>query len=810
MRQSEASSSISSGHGEVFGARVKRIEDPALLRGRGRFVDDIRLPGLLHASFVRSPHAHAAVRAVSTDAARAIEGCRGVYTIDDLAPHLEHETLPVGMPSAALRQSLDPPVLARHEVRFVGEPIAVAVADSPYAAEDAAAAVEVDYQPLPVTNDCVDALLPDAVLARSGAVDNVVGEFTLDYGDCARAFAEAPNVFAEEFFQHKGLGHAIECRGVVARWDALDDLLTVWTGTQMAHRARAILASLFGWDEERLRVIAPDVGGGFGPKFVFYAEEAVIPLLARLLDRPVKWIEDRREHFLAATQERDQHWTVEVAADAEGRLIGLRGKMIHDHGAYTPYGINLPYNSATNLIGPYELPNYALSVTLVATNKTPVTPVRGAGRPQGTFVMERMLDRIARELGLDRAEVRRRNLIAPEQMPYRTPVRTRDGSTMTYDSGDYPGCMAEAMSRAGYDGFSARRDEARGRGRYLGIGLANYVEGTGRGPFESAKVRIAPSGRVFVYTGATSQGQGTATTLAQVCAQQLGVPVEDISVETGDSSKIPFGLGAFGSRQAVTAGSAVHVAAHAVRDKAARVAAHLLEVSAQDIDIADGGAHVRGVPEMSISLGEVAAALAGLPGFALPGSDEPGLESTINFAPETLTYCNGTHIAEVDVDPETGEVRILNYVVVHDSGRLINPMIVEGQIHGGVAHGLGNALLERMVFDAAGQPQTTTFADYLLPTATTVPRIELGHLQSPSPLNPLGVKGAGEGGTIPSPAAIVSAVEDALAPFGVTIAECPVTPARIVELIKAGERSNRAGPRRRRTEMDIAARGDQE
>ena len=783
MRQPAA---ISSGQGEVFGAKVKRVEDPALLRGKGRFVDDIRLPGLLYASFVRSPHAHATIQTVSTDAARATDGCRGVYTIDELAPHLERETLPVGMPSAALRQSLDPPVLARSMVRYVGEPVAAVVADDPYTAEDAAAAVEVDYQPLPVANHCVDASLSGAALAQIGALDNVVGEFTLDYGDCARAFAEAPNVFANEFFQHKGLGHAIECRGVVARWDALDDLLTVWTGTQMAHRARAILAGLYGWDEERLRVIAPDVGGGFGPKFVFYAEEAVVPLLARLLERPVKWIEDRREHFLAATQERDQHWTVEVAADGDGRLIGLRGKLIHDHGAYTPYGINLPYNSATNLIGPYELPNYALDVTVVATNKTPVTPVRGAGRPQGTFVMERMLDRIARELGLDRVEVRRRNLIGPNQMPYRTPIRNRDGSTMTYDSGDYPGCMAEAMSRADYDGFPVRRNEARGRGRYLGIGLANYVEGTGRGPFESAKVRVASSGHVFVYTGATSQGQGIATTLAQVCGRQIGVAIKNISVETGDSSKIPFGLGAFGSRQAVTAGSAVHVAANAVRDKAVRVAAHLLEVSPQDIELADGAAHVRGVPEISISLGEVATALAGLPGLALPGTDEPGLQATSTYAPETLTYCNGTHVAEVDVDPETGEVRITSYVVVHDSGRMINPMIVEGQILGGIAHGLGNALLERMVFNADGQPQTTTLADYLLPTATTVPRINLWHQQSPSPFNPLGVKGAGEGGTIPAPAAIVSAVEDALAPFGVLIAECPVSPARIVELVAAG------------------------
>jgi carbon-monoxide dehydrogenase large subunit len=794
MDRAEAKAPASPGRGEIFGARVKRVEDPALLRGRGRFIDDIHLPGMLHAAFVRSPHAHAEINGISIDAALSVDGCRGVYTIDDLSPHVERETLPVGMPSSALRQVLDPPVLARREVCHVGEPVAVVVADDPYSAEDAAHAVDVDYRVLAAASECGESLEAESALAHLGAADNVVGEFTLEYGDCRQAFAEAPHVFAETFFQHKGLGHAIECRGVIARWDGLDERLTVWSGTQMAHRARAVLADLLGWDEERIRVIAPDVGGGFGPKFVFYPEEAVVPLLAKLLDRPVKWIEDRREHFLAATQERDQHWAVEVAADAGGKLLGLRGKLIHDHGAYTPYGINLPYNSATNLIGPYELPNYALDVTLVATNKTPVTPVRGAGRPQGTFVMERMLDRIASELRLDRVEVRRRNLIGPEQMPYRTPVRTRDGSAMTYDSGDYPGCMDDALSRAGYEGFSIRRDEARRQGRYLGIGIANYVEGTGRGPFESAKVRIAPSGRVFVYSGATAQGQGVATALAQVCAQQLGVPMERIAVETGDSSEVPFGLGAFGSRQAVTAGSAVHVASGAVKEKAAKVAAHLLEVSEEDIEFSDGAAHVRGVRDLSMPLGDIAAALAGLPGLSLPGTDEPGLEATTNYAPETLTYCNGTHVAEVEVDPETGAVEILNYVVAHDSGRLINPMIVEGQIIGGYAHGLGNALLERMVFDGAGQPQTITFADYLLPTSTTVARADLIHRQSPSPFNPLGVKGAGEGGTIPTPAAIVSAIENALSPFSVRISECPITPKRIVELIARRSNAGDIGP----------------
>ena len=767
----------------LFGARVRRIEDPALLRGRGRFVDDLHFPGMLHAAFVRSPHAHARILGIDGGAALALTGVHAVFSLADLAPHLATNRLPVGMPSAALRQTVDPWVLADDEVRYVGEPVAVVIADHPYRAEDAVALVAVDYEPLPVAADCRAALEPGAPTAHSGAEDNVVARFTLAYGDCDAAFAAAAHVFGESFFQHRGLGQAIECRGVVARHDPVDDVLTVWSGTQMAHRALDILVALYGCAESQIRVVTPDVGGGFGPKFVFYAEEAVVPLAARLLGRPVKWIEDRREHFLAATQERDQHWDLEVAVDGDGRLLGVRGTMIHDHGAYTPYGINLPYNSATNFLGPYKLPAYRLDAVLALTNKVPVTPVRGAGRPQGTFAMERLMDRIAGELGLDRAEVRRRNLIGPGEMPYTTAVTTRDGAAMTYDSGDYPAVMAAALARAGYDRFADRQAAARAEGRYLGIGVANYVEGTGRGPFESAVVRISPSGRVTIATGATCQGQGTRTTLAQICAEQLGVAVDEVSVTAGDTAAVSLGLGAFASRQAVTAGSSVHVAAAAVRDKALTVAAHLLEAAEDDLELAGGRIRVRGVADLSVGLGDVARAVQGVPGFALPGGVSPGLEACAAFTPDTLTYCNGTHVAEVEVDPETGAVAIVNYVVVHDSGRLINPMIVDGQICGGLVHGLGNALFERMRFDDSGQPVTTNFAEYLLPTAPDVPAIDLSHMESPAPGNPLGVKGAGEGGTIPAPAAIASAIEDALAPFGVHIAELPVTPDRIVALI---------------------------
>ena len=767
----------------VIGASVTRNEDSALLRGRGRYVDDIYFPDMLHASFVRSPHPHAAIRAIDCAPARARPGVVAVFTAHDLAHDLTTMRMPVAQPSAALRQSLDPYVLAVDEVSYVGEPVAVVIAEHAYLAEDAAALVGIDYNPLPAAGDARAAKEPGAAPAHDGAPDNIVGRFTLNYGDCATAFANAPHVFRDSFFQHKGLGQAMECRGVVARHDPIDDLLQVWCGTQMAHRSRNILAKLLGRAEERIRVVAPDVGGGFGPKFIYYSEEAVIPLAAMMLGRPVKWIEDRREHFIATTQERDQFWDVEAACDSDGKLIALRGALLHDHGAYTPYGINLPYNSGTNLLGPYVLPHYELEITVVATNKVPVTPVRGAGRPQGTFVMERMLDRMAGELGLDRAEIRRRNLIQPDAMPYVTPIATRDGAAMTYDSGDYPATMALALERGKYDGFEARRAAARRDGRYLGIGFANYVEGTGRGPFESATVRISPSGQVSVYTGATDQGQGIGTALAQICAEALGLAADDVTVVAGDTSTVPLGLGAFASRQTVTAGSSVHVAANEVRGKALAVASHILEAAEQDLEITGGSVRVKGVPDMSVSLGEIAGALAGIPGFNLPGGIAPGLDANANFSPDMPTYCHGTHVVEVEIDPETGAVEIINYVAVHDSGRLINPMIVDGQVLGGAIHGVGNALFEHMHFDDGGQPQTVTLAEYLLPGATEAPPVDIIHTESPTPLNPLGVKGAGEGGTIPATAAIASAVDDALRDFKIRITDLPITPAHIVEQI---------------------------
>ena len=766
--------------------KVKRIEDAALLRGRARFADDIALPDMVHAHFLRSPLAHARIVRIDCSAARALDGVVAVFQYRDFAPHLAADPIPMAMPSAAIRHHLDPTVLARDEVCHVGEAVAMIVASTRALAEDAAALVEVEYEALPAVVDPRAGLAAGAPRARLACADNLVARQSVGYGDCDRAFAAAAHVFRESFWIHKGGGHSMETRGVVALQDRTLDQLVVWDGTQMPHRAHSILCTCLGLGERQVRVIAPDVGGGFGPKFVFYPEELAVPLAARLIGRPVKWIEDRYESFSATTLERDQYWEVEVAVDARGMLLGLRGALVHDHGAYTPYGVALPYNSATNLIGPYVLPAYRLDISLCLTNKVPATPTRGAGRPQGTFVMERMLDRVARELHADRAVIRSRNLIPAERMPYVTGVATRDGGVMTYDSGDYPRCQAMVLEHAGWAGFPARQAAARAAGRHIGLGLANYVEGSGRGPFEISIVRVGPSGKVVIQTGATAQGQGIKTALAQICADRLGVPMSDIEVVAGDTAATPIGMGAFASRQAVTAGSAVHIAALQVRDKILQAAAAMLEAAPGDLEIVAGRVQIRGAPGSGTSVAEVARALQGMPGYAIPAGLAPGLEATACFEPAAITYCNGSHVAEVEVDIETGFVRITRYVVVHDCGRIINADIVEGQIRGGVVHGIGSALYEHMRYDAEGQPITTHYGDYLLPSAPEMPAIEIHHMESPTALNPLGVKGAGESGTIPAAAAVVAAIEDALSPWGVRIAESPVTPMRLLQMVEAG------------------------
>jgi carbon-monoxide dehydrogenase large subunit len=767
----------------LLGQRLKRVEDEPLLRGWGRFVDDIRPPGVLHAVFFRSPHAHARLKRVDVSAARALAGVRAVFTYDDLRPHLACDRIPLALPSAAIRFQVDPYPLAREELTYVGEPVAIVVAENRAIAEDALRLIEIDADPLPPVTDPVAGLSPGSPRARLDCPDNLVAQHVVNYGNVDDAFAHAAHRVATRFKLDKGGGHSLEARAVLARFDPAEPALTVWANTQMPHRAKSVLVKALGLDETRVRVIAPDVGGAFGPKAVFHPEELMIPAAARALNASIKWIEDRVENFTATVLERNQDWDMEAAFDADGRLLGIRGHMRHDHGANTPYGVALPYNAATNMIGPYVLPSCHLVVSLCLTNLTPVAPTRGAGRPQGMFVMERLLDTAADKLAVSRDEIRRRNLISPTQMPYSTQVAQRDGSTMVYDSGDYPECQRRALEAAGWDDFPARRDEARKRGRHIGIGVCNYVEGTGRGPFESASIRIHPSGQIVIATGATAQGQGVKTTLAQIASGILSVRADQIQVIDGDTLASPLGLGAYASRQAVTAGNAVHQAAQAVAAKAIAAASAMLRVPAEELELRDGKVRARGRQGVEVSLGAIAGALMGVPGMALPGNLAPGLAASVDFQPPAMAYNNGTHVCEVEVDAATGHVAITRYVVVHDCGRMINPLLVEGQVLGAVAHGIGATLYEWMQYDANAQPLTASYADYLLPTSVSIPRIEIHHMESPSPTNPLGVKGAAESGTIGAPAAVVSAIEDALKPFNVRITDLPVTPPRLLALI---------------------------
>jgi carbon-monoxide dehydrogenase large subunit len=768
-----------------FGARVKRLEDPALLTGAGRFVDDIKLPAMLAACFVRSPHAHARIRSVDAAPALALPGVHAVMTADDLPEPMRSERIPNLMGNPAIKVMRTQYALAREEVCYVGEAVAVVIAESRYVAEDAAAQVAIDYDVLPAVSDCRDAIKPDAPRAHADLDDNVAAVVRMQHGDVDAAFAGAPHVFEETMWLHRGGGMAMETRAVTASHDPAGDMLTVWSSTQTPHLGRRMIADLTGRHLEQVRMIAPDVGGGFGPKAPFYAEEAVIAAAALRLGRPVRWFEDRREHFLSATQERDQHYAMAIAVDREGKILGLRGTLLHDTGAFMPWGIIMPYIAAVTIPGPYVVPAYRLACTVAITNKVPTTPVRGAGRPQAVFAMERLMDRVARELNLDRAEVRRRNFIQPEQMPYPVGLIFRDGMPLVYHGGDYPRSQAAALARAGYDGFRARQAEARAQGRYIGIAVANYVEGTGLGPFEGVTIRVLPNGKVAVATGATNQGQGQRTSLSQIVADQVGCRIDDVVMTMGDTAAISQGVGAFASRQAVNAGSSALLAGREVRKKIIALAALTLGVPDAEIELEDGEAIARGGNRPTLSFGDLARLAQGVPGVSFAVGQTPGLEHTAYFTAPQASYCNGCHVVEVEVDPMTGGVRITNYTVAHDSGTVINPLIMDGQVQGGVAHGVGNALLEWMKYDDNAQPLTTTFADYLLPTANDVPDCRIEHIETPNPLNPLGVKGAGEGGTIPAPAAIVAAIEDALSPFGVRFAEAPLTPERIVAALRA-------------------------
>ena len=773
------------------GRSPPRNEDARLLTGTALFVDDVELPGMLHAAFLRSDHAHARIRSIDAGAARARPGVHAVYTAADLGDYWKPGPLlvaPVPVPGLVFNQATQVP-LARDKVRHCGEPLALVVAESRYLAEDALADIAVDLEPLPAVTDLERALDPDTPLVHDALGTNLAAHVVQRRGDWPAARARADLIVSRRFRYDRGASAAIENRGVVASWEARAGELTVWDTTQAPIPIRNGLADMLGLRETQVRVIAPFIGGGFGPKIMmFYPEEVLVPWAAMRLGRPVKWIEDRQENFYATTQERLQIHEAELAVNRDGKILGVRDRFVHDTGAYDPYGLTIPINTQCTLLGPYDVPSYESEFTVVFTNRPLVTPVRGAGRQHGVFVMERLLDFAARGLGLDPVEIRRRNYIPPEAFPYDYGIIFQDSAPLTYDSGDYAPVLEEAVARIGYARFrSEEQPAARRAGRRLGLGVVSYIEGTGIGPYEGARVTVERSGRVRVATGVGTQGQGHFTTFAQLVADALGVDPDAVDVSTGDTREFAWGTGTFASRGIVVAGSACHEAALRVRAKALHLAAELLEAAEADLVLEGGRVAVRGSPDHGISLGELAVRANPLRGAVKPGT-EPGLEATAYFGPARGNAANGVHAMVVEVDAETMQVRILRYVVVHDAGRVVHPVIVDGQIQGGIAHGIGNAFFERLVWDEDGQLLNASLMDYLLPTALDVPAAEIVHRETPSPLNPLGVKGVGEAGAIPTAAAFAQAVEDALSETGVELLEIPLSPSRLYELVGEAER----------------------
>src|SRR3990170_87028 len=775
----------------VIGKPLRRNEDPRLLTGQALFTDDVHLAGMVQAAFLRSPYAHARIKRIDVTRARAREGVLAVFTADDLGAYWKPGPLLVSPPPIerlVFHERTQVP-LARDKVRHAGEPLAVVIADSRYLAEDALAEVGVDYEPLPAVVDLEKALRPESARVHDDLDSNLAAHVVQTRGDYESAKRGADLVLRRRLTYDHGAAAALENRGLVADWDARAGKLTVWDTTQAPIPIRNGLAARLGLSEHQVRVIAPFVGGGFGPKIMmFYPEELVIPWVAMRLGRPVKWIEDRAENFLATTHERSQIHDAEIALTSDGRILGVRDTFLHDTGAYDPYGLTVPINSQCTLLGPYQIPNYTSEFTAVFTNKTIVTPYRGAGRQHGVFVIERLLDLAARELKLDVREIRRRNFLAPDSFPHDNNIIYQDFAPLVYDSGNYAPLLEHALRLIGYDDFVKKEQpRLRKEGRHAGIGVVAYVEGTGIGPYEGARVQIEATGRVSVSTGVGTQGQGHFTSFAQVAAEQLGVELTDVEVVTGDTDAFHWGTGTFASRGAVVAGNAVHAAALRVRDKVLRVAGEFLQEPLERLELRDGRVWVKGHPDRSVTLGELASKANPLRGAVRPGT-EPGLEATEYFGPARGATASGVHAAILEVDPETMRIEIQKYVVVHDCGTVLNPLILEGQVHGGVAQGIGNSYYEHLMYDENAQLVNASFMDYLLPTSLDVPPIVVGHEETPSPLNPLGVKGAGEAGAIPTAALFAQAVENALPEIPLELLEIPLSPNRLWELIQEADR----------------------
>ena len=755
------------------GLAMRRKEDRRLLSGKGCYVADIRLPRMVHVAFARSPLPHARLRGVDSSRAQALPGVLAVYTAKDLATVLSPILGALTRPPARWRNIVehtinipDQPLIADDKVRYVGEPYALVVAESRYIAEDALELIEPEFEPLPPVTDPLDAMQQGCEKLHETVADNVLARFYLSKGDMR---ANSMRRIRRRFKNHRILALPIETRGVVAEYDSRGDAITIWSATQIVHWVRAEVARQLRLPEARVRCIAPDVGGGFGVKGHVYCEEIIVPFLARELGRPVAWIEDRQENLLNSTHSRDDIHDAEIVFDDQGNIHALTDDLVVDSGAYAPSGTASMANIAAHICGPYRIPNFAFGATLVVTNKTPNAPYRGTGRPEGSFVIERLIDLMARELAIDPVDARQRNMIKASEIPYKSGIPYRDGVPVVYDSGDYPKSLNMALQAlGGLEEFRKRQDQAWKDGRYIGLGVACYVEGTGVGPFESATVRINPGGDVVVATGACSSGQGHETVFAQVAADEWGIKPEDVTVQFGDTGVIAAGYGSVASRSAVTSSAAIRKASAELRTKVLAIGAHLLECDVVDVELRQGSVMLKGVP-MGFSLKEIAQ--AAYPGWASnrPPDMSGGLESTEYFEPKTVTWAYGTHVGIIEILADTGAMLIHKYVVAHDAGILINPMIANGQIMGGVCQGIGGCLLEQVVYDGEGQNLTGSLMDYLIPVAAQMPPIEILHTETPSPQNELGIKGLGEGGVVGPPAVIINGACDALRPFGFEI-----------------------------------------